>query len=307
MTAATIGVYGKVDTQGDFLRAGSGDFSRAGLDRWLEEGMGVLKTENATLPEGAAGFLFAPAGAARAFLGALAPSEDSVGRKFPLLAFVELPAGPVAMAMPAAATAYGAGFVAASSDLVLSSRGVAAADLLARANDLAAAAPAAEPRGDESVSLTAAPSGDLRAALGGGAPALAYALRTFCLACDQAAKAADPAAPGVTVDAPAPSTTVRAMWLELALRRLRRAHAPAPRALLWSDGPAGRLLVALGAPPPAMFAFWANPHHRSQRLWPLRTEVAAALATATSGLTSAQRRIVDDPSTSLAQLVAEFE
>ncbi|HEV3031572.1 MAG TPA: type VI secretion system-associated protein TagF [Polyangia bacterium] len=306
MTAATIGVYGKVDTQGDFLRAGSGDFSRAGLDRWLEEGMGVLKTENAALPEGAAGFLFAPAGAARAFLGALAPSEDSVGRKFPLLAFVELPAGPVAMAMPAAATAYGAVFVAASSDLVLSSRGVAAADLFSRARDLAAAAPA-EPSGDEAVSLAAAPSGDLRAALGGGAPALAYALRTLCLACDQAAKAADPAAPGLTVDAPAPSPMVRAMWLELALRRLRRAHAPAPRALLWSDGSAGRLLISLGTPPPAMFAFWANPRHRSQRLWPLRTEVAAALATATSGLTSAQRRIVDDPSTSLAQLVAEFE
>ncbi|MDB4979454.1 MAG: hypothetical protein JWM82_206 [Myxococcales bacterium] len=305
MSDGSIGVYGKVSTQGDFLRAGTADFARAGVDLWLEESMGVLKTERALLPEGAVGLLLAPPSAARAFLGAFAPSEDSVGRQFPLLVFLELSSSAVAAALPFAATAFAPDFVRAAGELALAGRGLAAADLLAQLRELAAPAAPAPLRGDESVAFAEAPTTSLRDALGGGPAALAYALRTFCLACDQAAKA-EASSTGLTVDAPAPSSVVRAMWLELAGRRFRRAGSASPRALLWNDGPAARLLVALGTPTSSMLAFWANPRHRSNRLWPLRTDVATAAAAALAALTPGQRRVVEDPGASLGALVGEF-
>jgi type VI secretion system protein ImpM len=296
----SIGVYGKVRAQGDFLRHGTGDFSQAGLDRWLEEAMGVLSTERATLPEGAAGFLLAPAGGTRAFVGAVAPSEDSVGRKFPLLVFVELPAA-AAGAFPVVPTMY-ARFVHAASDLVLAGGDLPAPELLARAKTLAGLAPSV-PRGDEIADLANEPALPLRDACGGSAADLAYALRTFGLACDQALKA--PGA-GLTVDAPARSAAARELWLDIARRRCGRRAAFTPAATFWTDGAAGHLLVALGAPAPAMLAFLANPRHRSRRLWPLRTEVPEAASQAINALTPAQRRCVEDADASLAALVAEF-
>jgi type VI secretion system protein ImpM len=308
MSAPSIGVYGKVDTQGDFVRAGSGDFSLAGLDRWLDESIGALKTQQLVLPEGAAGFLFAPPASPRAFLGGFAPGEDSVGRRFPLLVFLELPAPGVSGALAAAATLYAHRFVDAAARLALESRGLASAEVIARAQALAAVAPAAALEGDEVVSLANEPTAPLREALGGAPAALAYALRTLTLACDNAAKA-DASAPGITIDAPAPTPATRALWVALVASRLKRAGAPAPSVLLWSeagDGAGGRLLVGLGAPATTVFTFWASPRHRSQRLWPLRTDVAAALATATAALTPSQRRVVDDPAASLSDLAAEF-
>jgi type VI secretion system protein ImpM len=308
MKAPVIGVYGKVDTQGDFVRAGSGDFSLAGLDRWLDESVGALKTQALMLPSGPSGFLFAPPASAQAFLGAFAPGEDKLGRRFPMLVFLELPAPGATGALAAAATLYADGFVTAAGQLALECKGFASADLLSRAQALSAVAPNATLDGDEVVSLADQPTAPLRAALGGDSTVLAYALRTLGLACEQAAKA-DAAAPGITIDAPAPTPATRAMWLELVARRLKKAGAPAPSVLMWSDvtpGEGGRLLVGLGAPSTSTFTFWASPRHRSQRLWPLRTDVAAALATAAAALTPTQRRVVEDPAASLADLVTEF-
>jgi len=300
MTAAAVGIYGKTRAQGDFVRAGVGEFSRAGLDRWLEEAVGVLKTEKAELPQDAAGFVFAPVDAGAAFVGAFAPSEDIVGRRFPLVVFLEIPAAAAAGAWPVLPRLCGS-FVRAAEDLAVAGRDLVAAELVSRALALGGAAPL--PAGDEVARLSHEESVSLQAALGGSPAALAYALRTFCLGFDQPPRATGVS---VTLDAPAPSVATREMWLELAWRRGQRRGASVPAAALWTDGPAGRLLLATGAPAPAMLAFLANPRHRSQRLWPLRTDVAAAASQAIAALTPAQRRTVEDPLVSLDQLVAEF-
>ena len=68
----------------------------------------------------------------------------------------------------------------------------------------------------------------LAGAMGGARASLGYALRTFAMACDQAAKTG-PAGQGgvITVDAPAPSAAARTLWLELARRRLKwRDNSP---------------------------------------------------------------------------------
>jgi len=303
MSDVAIGLYGKVATQGDFLRAGAGELSQAGIDRWLDESVGVLATERMTLPEAATGFLFVPPGAPRAFVGALAPSEDGVGRRFPLLIFAELPAVAVASALPVVPTVFEP-FVRAAGELALSGRASTGAELTARAAELAAPP---QLRGDEVATLSNEPALPLLTALGGSASALAYALRTFVMACDQALKGgAVGRGATITVDAPAPSPATRELWLELARRRTRAGGAPPPSALLWNDGPTGRLLMSLGPPAPSMLSFLANPRHRSPRFWPLRTEVATAAAQALQALTAEQKRCVSDPRVSLAQLVAAF-
>jgi type VI secretion system protein ImpM len=302
MTAAVVGIYGKTRAQGDFVRAGVGEFSRAGLDRWLEEAVGVLKTEHAELPQEATGFVFAPADAAAAFVGAFAPSEDVVGRRFPLAVFLEIPAAAAADAWPMIPRSW-APFMRAAGELAVTGRDLVADVLLSRARSLCGEIPLSALEGAQGGRLSHEASLPLKTALGGSPAALAYAFRTFCLALDQAPRAAGAS---VTLDAPAPSAATREMWLELAWRRGRRRGASVPAAALWTDGADGRLLLATGAPAPAMLAFLANPRHRSQRLWPLRTDVAGATAQAIAALTPAQRRSVEDPLVSLDQLLAEF-
>jgi type VI secretion system protein ImpM len=303
MSGPSIGVYGKVRSQGDFLRGAAGGLSRVGFDRWLEEAVGQLSVERTTLPEEPAGFVYSPGEAESGFVGALAASEDSVGRRFPLLVFLELPADAVKGAWPILPALY-APFTRAAGELILAGRDLPGADFVARAQELGSAAPGA-PAGTEVATLSNESSFALATALGRSAPGLAYALRTFSLACDQAPRPGATAA-SITVDAPAPSPAAREMWLDLALRRARRRGAPPPPLAFWTEGATGRLLLAMGPPAPAMLAFLANPRHRSQRFWPLRTEVPAATEQALAALAPGQRRCVEDPRSSLAQLVAEF-
>ena len=86
------GLYGKVSTQPDFLRAGAGSFSQAGLDRWFQDGMELLRSEGTSLPATPTAFLLAPPDAAVAFVGVFAPSADAAGRSFPLVVFSEVDA-----------------------------------------------------------------------------------------------------------------------------------------------------------------------------------------------------------------------
>jgi len=37
--AVVVGVYGKVESQADFLRSNAGEFSQAGMDRWFQEAL----------------------------------------------------------------------------------------------------------------------------------------------------------------------------------------------------------------------------------------------------------------------------
>ena len=177
-------------------------------------------------------------------MGALAPSEDGVGRKFPLLIFAELPAAAVASALPVCPTQF-APFVHATDALLRDGRTLTGAELAARASELPLAA-CPPLRGDEVATLSNEPALPLLTALAASPPALAYALRTFGLACDQALKTQTGTTTTITVDAPAPSAAARELWLEIARRRFRGRGAPTPSTLLWTDGPTGRLLMALG-------------------------------------------------------------
>lgn len=308
-----MGVYGKVASQPDFLRVNAGEFSQAGLDLWFQEGVESLRGGGTALPEGPTGFVLRGPVSGEIFSGAFAPSADAAGRTFPLVIFRKLVSGNLAETFPALTTeeepfVRAAGHVAAA----------AAAGAL-HAQDLTAAVTtrmetASEGTGPKRVNATWAQesSASLFSALGGLPDAVGYALRTFTMACDQAAKmtnagkAAGPATPGaaITVDAPAPTPSVRQLWLEIARRRVPwRELFPS---FLWTDGPAGRLLVTLGQPTASSFSYLANPHHRGSRFWPLRTELAPAREQAMKALTAEQRRVLEHVEGSLGALVSAF-
>jgi type VI secretion system ImpM family protein len=301
--AGAAGAYGKHPGQADFLRAGAGEFAQAGLDRWFEDATEGLRRERLALPAGATAFLLSAEGE-RAFAGAFAPSGDAVGRTFPMVLFAPLAAS---TGLPDL-HGQGTSFAEAAAALLAETPALSPADFSARAQALRVG----ESFGGDTIPLAGESTGTLVAALGGAPGVLAYAVRTCISACEQAAKAAGgpsststSASAAITIDAPAPSGAARAFWVELVAQRLQGKVRPS---LLWTDGSAGRVLMALGGtpPPPALLAYLANPQHRASRFWPLRTDSTAAIATAMQALTPDQRRAIDEPATSLDVLLAAF-
>jgi type VI secretion system ImpM family protein len=300
-----VGVYGKIESQADFFRTNSGEFSQAGLDRWFEEALETMRSEGGHLPEGPTGFVLAPPGAEHVFIGTFSPSNDAVGRSFPLIVFAALRASALLESLPAVWHSYGAFFQGAAA-LAAGGRQRPGAELVAEAEALARNGVPATASLNAAAVLAREPAQDVVGALGGVPRALGYALRTLSLACDQASKTGPEARTGViTVDAPVPTPAVFQLWLEVAQRRLRwRDGVPS---LLWLDGdPYARLLLTLGAPSQFAFAYLANPGHRSPRLWPLRTQVGSAMEQALQALTPEQHRVVENPRATLGELVGAF-
>lgn len=299
-----VGVYGKVTSQPDFLRSNAGEFSQCGLDRLLQDGMEAMRADGAALPEPPTAFLFAPAGAL-GFVGALSPSKDAAGRSFPVTVFAKVPLARF-VDDPSAALAAHAPFIEAAGALtfVAGDGSIGGPDLVARARALTpppsfAGGAAANPAWLDQ------PATGLHAAFDGSAAALGYALRTLISACDQAVKTGGTGrATAITVDAPAPSVTVREWWIELVRRRLKwRDTIPS---MMWTDGPGGRLLITLGYPTPGVFSYLCNPRSRASKFWPLGTTVLAAIDNAMNSLTPDQRRRVQTPGAPLGELLALF-
>ncbi len=293
---SAVGLYGKVASQPDFLRAGAGSFSQAGLDRWFQEAMETLRAEGTGLPATPTAFLLAPPDAAVAFVGVFAPSADAAGRAFPLVVFSEIPAAGLGDALPAVPAAT-APFL---NDAVMLTIAAATADGAALAAQVQTLRPALIAPGDGA--WRHQPRAAVLDALGGSPAALAYALRTLQMALDRA-KTGGAAATGLTVDAPAPSGEAIGLWLEIIRRRLGGRAIPN---LIWTEGLEGRLLITLGAPAPAALAYLANPRHRSSKLWPLRTAAPTAADEALRALSPEQRRLVENPGATLGDLAGAF-
>ncbi|HLK92910.1 MAG TPA: type VI secretion system-associated protein TagF [Polyangia bacterium] len=298
-TGAGVGVYGKVSSQPDFFRLGAGAFSQAGLDRWLQEGVEVLRAERSQLPAAPTAFLLAPSGAATLFTGVLVPSADAAGRSFPLALFTEVPPAAARDTLPSLPTAA-APFVAGAS-AALGGVPPDGDELTRRVQGMNQTMPGGLTPLPEPHAWKNEPVGALVGMLGSPA-ALAYALRTLVAACERAAGAAATAGNALTVQAPIFGPAQSALWLEVARRRLG-ATIPS---LLWTAEGEGNLLVTLGPPAPLALAFVANPRHRSTRLWPLRTAVASAADQAWAALEPSQRQAIEEPYGTLGDLAASF-
>ena len=84
-----IGLLGKMPDQGDFVRFNATGLTWRAFDTWIQEGFYLAHQQDAfrssyQLAEGYA-FLYTPANSQQALLGYMQPSQDRIGRKFPLI------------------------------------------------------------------------------------------------------------------------------------------------------------------------------------------------------------------------------
>jgi type VI secretion system protein ImpM len=296
-----VGVYGKIPAQADFARCNVADLTRLGLDRWFQEAHEVVHGERGRLPDEPAFFAIAPAGARTVVLGALAPGQDAVGRSFPVIVFAALDAAQVGE-FPLVPVAY-ARFFDGAAALLEGAAQMTVADLGAQAQALSATL-VPEQTADVVSLLRREQVAPLGLALGGLPHGAAYALRTLLTACERARSAGNAPTGVVTVDGPAPTDAARALWLELIRRRL--GWRDAVPSFMWTRRESSRLLVSLGPPATGILAFLANPRHKSGRFWPLRTDVDSALDAALAASSPEQRRVLESPAATLADVLMTY-
>lgn len=295
-----IGFFGKIPAHGDFVRGNVGDPIVQRFTRWLEEASEACHKTRAAVPRDPVRFFFRPAGEARALLGVLRGSQDRVGRQFPLAAFAIADGPLVARAFPAAPLAYGGFLGALSAALAVDPPSPAAlAETLG-----AIPAPGADAVASGDAAARAAAARPAREFLGAllGEPAKGrrhYAMNTLLAACAPL-RGREPPRAETVLDCPATSDADAWAWLELARRAL--AWSSAPTFFLKAGAP-GRLLLSLGAPPPAVLPSLAEPRKDSPKIWPLETVVASAVEAARKALGPARSAALERDEATVADLV----
>ncbi len=300
-----VGVFGKIPAQGDFLRAGGTSPVVLAFDHWLEESLDGLRRAGASLPSEPVYFVYRATGVPEVLVGALVASVDAVGRVFPLAVFGVIDGATLAPSFPLVPTAC-ARFFAAAGELLSQSKELDPGELVRRVGALGV--PTAEEtlaaEGTQRAVLSHARTGELVARLfPGPAGQHLYAFRTFLLACEPLRRH-EAQRSGVTLDCPVRSPIDRFAWLELARRVL--AWTDSPPSLLWADAPTPRLLVSLGPASPSLLLYLARPDNDSARLWPLRTERAAAIEEAGRALAAVHRSALEQPELSLEALITSL-
>ena len=91
-----IGMYGKLESEGDFLRWGAANSPEVkALDEWLSQALtyaarNIDDWDDSFDRAPTAGFCLRGADGQQSLVGAMTPSRDQIGRRFPLLVFSEV-------------------------------------------------------------------------------------------------------------------------------------------------------------------------------------------------------------------------
>lgn len=296
MIVRGVGVFGKIQTQRDFVRIQTADLMAIGADRWLSEAATAMKRAGASLP--AETHMLYAAGST-VLVGTMIASADAVGREHPLLLYTALDAGQAARSLAALPIACGPFLMQAAAH----ARRAAKMDFNAWCAGLSALiVPSAldwsRAETQASRALSETPCAGLHTLLGGGQH---YALDSVLRACAGLRNHDPPTRTSATLDCPVAVETDRVFWLDLCAKLLRWRTPPS---LLWSLGAGAKVLVALGPLPNAGLTYLTQPDARDDRLWPLRASRPEAVAAASGRLTEPVRRAVDMPTTPLSTLVS---
>jgi len=304
----SVGLYGKLPSQGDFVRLNASDPAAQGLDQWVQECLEALSRASLELPPDPVFFCHqAPHPSLPALLGAMVPSQDQVGRRYPMLVFVRVDAAAAASRFPALHLAYGHFLLDVAR--ILGDLGRADASLLAawsRSLRLPSAAVLAHTdyvcRHVLDQSTLADLVGRVFAQDAQPMGAVGYALKTTMDACD-ATRGRPPKVP-ITLDCPIASDLDIFTWLELARRRLYGTTVRP--SFVWREGADPRLLLALGPGPGTMLRQLVRQGDPAANLWPLTTQRPDALGPAWAGLGPHHRQALEVPALPLEHLLATF-
>jgi type VI secretion system protein ImpM len=292
-------LYGKIPSQGDFLRSNVVDPAAVAFSHWLEEAQEPLYRTGAALPELPVCFVHLVPQARTAVIGALLPSQDAVGRVFPLAAFVPVETAALARSYPQAPLAYSS-FLGEVARLGREAASLAPAGVLERLRSLPLPGAGEWALAEEITQrLMTGPAVGFLAPLRADDLGPAYGLKTLLTACRNESAQPPPRA-RVVIECPLAGQGP-APWLQLVSQLLTWRQPPA---FLWTEAAPPRLLISLGGPPPALLNHLARPDPRSTLVWPLRTEHRGAAEAALQGLAPEHRVALANPELSIAQLFA---
>lgn len=258
-------LFGKLPTVLDYVRIHHDSPAAIALDEWLSRALQDLTVAGQTFSSARYRFLFAPHGCAHALLGVLAPSKDRAGRKFPLSVFTRLSVRSIARSFASAPRAASAFFAAADNllDGAATLSRDEAVEQLARLPT-----PNAQAFDSEGEALRHELAGRSFAAfsdsLFAGQPSFAEAALSRAVSTVAQVRMA-PAERVNVLDCPVNDEQDVLAWLALTQGTLSWSHQVP--SLFWTTrNEPGRLLIALGAPPPALPLWLADKKKKSERL-----------------------------------------
>ena len=303
--AHPVGAFGKVPAAGDFVSLGGGSAVTQSLQAWLQQENDHLASKRLPVPENPIRFVYRDLGGG-VVVGALAPSRDKVGRSFPLAIYTHIDVHTAMPRFSALPTAFD-GFLDGACQTLAEASTMELQTLAGRVSGLHR--PGAAELRDAALwthdALGATPGNVLLEHLFGPvAQGVHYhGLNMMRTACKQV-HGRDPGKAGIIVECHAGDDVQIAFWLCMAESLL--GWTAAPPAFFWTDVSSedSRMLLALGTPPLGMLHYFADPAAVADRLWPTRTNSAAAIEAGRNALGSAQRQALEPPAPTAAGLLA---
>lgn len=274
-----LGLFGKLPTMGDFVAYNANLPVGQQFDRWLQAGVDMVIRKGKGLPPSPVRFLYRDPMSSGAIIGVFLPSQDRVGRQFPLAAFTYLDMPVATHRFPFLPAAY-APFLDGAANIL--SR-ASAADPNTVVHHLANLAPPNPTELEEArvwghQALDATPGAALLEALFGPVDGGVqfHGVNMFRTACLHLRGHA-PDTASTVLQCHASDDVQLVFWLRLAYDLLSWRRGPPSVFWASSDSKDTRLLLALGAPDPAVLNYLADPAMKSERLWPTVTDSPRAI------------------------------
>lgn len=288
-----VGIYGKIPTQGDFVRINAADAAAQSLDLWVQECLEGLQRAGMEVPAEPTYFLHHRLDpAVPVTVGAMCRSQDKVGRAYPMVVFARVQPAWLAPRFPGIFVGYGH-FLRSAARLLGDLPRADGQLLSAWARQLRVPNPHELNAADNVCRqcLDATPSGAVLTSLFGD-PARGqryHALKTVIDACDSARAGA--ARVPITLEfAPQADLDFFAV-LELCRRRLFGSGLVP--SMVWREESAPRAVVALGPAHASMLKFLVNPTESSNALWPLGSDREEVISRSAQALAPHHRQVLD--------------
>ncbi|MCB9594826.1 MAG: type VI secretion system-associated protein TagF [Sandaracinaceae bacterium] len=278
-----LGLFGKIPAKGDFVRHNVTGATARAFEQWVQESNDALRGAGGEMPEHTIRCVFTPPGSDTTVVGVLVPSEDKVGRKFPLALFAEAPVAEARDGFSAVPVGW-APFLDGAAALCDRAKELDWDQLRSALPGLPQPGPSELSRAKEVCEQALGHPLPLEVhdrIFGEGSPMHFYAYQTFLTACEDASKN-DPSKPSTVLDCPIHVDVDLFFWLEMTRRIF--GFPPAHPQAMWIEDPAPRLLVSLGPASLQMLSFMAKPDMQHNRLWPLTTDRDKAVEAAKSTL-----------------------
>ena len=269
------GAFGKVPSKADFARLGYSNSHTRAFESWLDEAALRLREIGSELPDAPVHFLMRFPGEPTILVGAMRPSRDSVGRRFPLSFYSVLDWRVVEhrwAGLPFAMSPT----LEAGDELLRDAAHLDVESIRRRVETLWSPSDVDLARTDEICGdvLVRTPWREpVERTLGADKTIerASYAFRTLKSAM---------ALPSGAAECPIQVDVDLFFWLELA----RRLGANDALHVVWTEEPLPRAIIGVGSPSYALLSAIADPERDVQQIWPLTTKRPVALEQAFAAL-----------------------